>query len=302
MTAIGVVSALGSGAEGSRQIARRPLGKTGERLSIVGLGGIVVLGMEQKDADRVVHNAIDRGVNYFDVGPSYGNGEAEEKLGAALKGYRDKVFLACKTGRRDAAGAREELATSLKRLKTDHVDLYQLHGLMNVGDVDKALGKGGAIEAFVEARKEGKARFLGFSAHSVDAALSAMERFEFDSVLFPINWACFMQGGFGPQVIETAVKKQMGILALKSMARGPIPKGEKNEYPKCWYQPETDPETAKLALRFALSEKITAAVAPGYEQFFELALKTAEDFKPLTEAERDKLRSLSAGLEPLFRA
>ena len=299
--AAGVVSAFGGvESHGDASLPRRPLGKTGERLSIVGMGGVVVIGMEQNVANRTVRDAIGRGVNYFDVAPSYGNGEAEEKLGAALKGHRGRVFLACKTGRRDAAGAREELAESLERLQTDRVDLYQLHGLMKVEDADKALAKGGAIEAFVEAKKQGKVRFLGFSAHSMDAALSAMERFEFDTVLFPINWVCYFKGNFGPQVVKAAQAKNMGILALKAMARCPRPKGAEPDYPKCWYQPETDPETAALALRFALSEPITAAIPPGDERLFEPGLATAERFKLISKDERASLQKLAQNVEPLF--
>lgn len=300
--AIGVASAFGrSSANAVGTVPKRPLGKTGEKLSIVGMGGIVVVGMEQVEADRIVGNSIERGVNYFDVAPSYGNGEAEERFGVALKTYRDRVFLACKTGRRDAAGAREELAASLKRLQTDHLDLYQLHGLMNVGDVDKALGPGGAIEAFVEARKAGKVRFLGFSAHSVDAALAAIERFDFDTVLFPINWVCCLKGSFGPQVLKAAKAKNMGCLALKAMARGHWPEGAKRDYPKCWYQPETDPQTGALALRFTLSQSVTAAIPPGDERLFTPALDVAAKFKPTTTADQQRLQRLAADIEPLFR-
>lgn len=292
------LEARGAGGSG---MERRRLGRTGERLSVIGLGGIVLIGQDQEKANRTVADAIDRGVNYFDVAPSYGGGEAERKMGAALKGRRDKVFLACKTAYRDAEGASAELATSLARLQTDHFDLYQLHGLANTDDVDKALSDGGAIETLVEARKQGKVRYLGFSAHSVDAALAAMDRFDFDTVLFPVNWACYFQGNFGPQVVEVARKKGVGVLTLKAMARCPWAKGEERQYPKCWYKPEPDPETAALALRFTLSEPITSTVPPGDERLFELSLKIAQRLQPLSKEERDRLKSLSEGIEPIFR-
>src|SRR5690348_773023 len=137
---------------------RRPLGKTGEELSIIGFGGIVVSGMAQPDADAIVAEAFDRGINYFDVAPSYG--DAEERLGPALEPYRDRVFLACKTGKRDREGAAAELRASLRKLRTDHVDLYQLHALAKPEDVAQAFGPGGALEAFQEARQQGLTRFL----------------------------------------------------------------------------------------------------------------------------------------------
>ena len=204
-------------------LERRALGRTGERLSIIGFGGIVVMDATTKDAaDRVAH-AIDRGVNYFDVAPSYGN--AETMLGPALAPYRKNVFLACKTQERTRDGAMRELEASLGRLETDHVDLYQLHAVTTREDVERILGPGGALEAFVAARQAGKTRFLGFSAHSVTAALALIEGFPFDTILFPINFATWHAGNFGPQVLEAASKKQMGILALKAMAHGPWPDG-----------------------------------------------------------------------------
>ena len=150
--------------------------KDGIELSIIAFGGIVVCGLSQDEASRRVTAAYDRGVNYFDCAPSYFDGEAEMKLGEALKPYRRKVFLAEKTTRRDAKGAREELERTLQRFHTDHVDLYQFHAVASMEDVDKILAPGGAAETFLAARKEGKVRYLGFSAHHAPAALRLMER------------------------------------------------------------------------------------------------------------------------------
>ena len=151
-------------------IPRREYGKTGVKLSIVGFGGIVIAGAEQEHANRVVAEAVERGVNYFDVAPTYG--DAEVVLGPALEPYRKNVFLACKTTQREREGAEAELKQSLERLRTDHFDLYQLHGIMSVEkDVDIAFGKGGAMEVFIEAKKSGQVRHIGFSAHSVEAAI-----------------------------------------------------------------------------------------------------------------------------------
>ena len=282
-------------------IPKRALGKTGAKLSIIGYGGIVAMGADQAAADRSVREAFDRGVNYYDVAPSYGNGEAEEKLGPALVGLRQKAFLACKTAARDRASARAELDRSLRRLRTDHFDLYQLHALTSMADVDKALGSGGAIETLQEAKRSGQVRFLGFSAHSVEAALAAMERFPFDTILFPFNWVCFAEGDFGPQVLKAAKARGMGCLALKAMAYRPWQPGADRAYPKCWYEPLADPAMAARALRFTLSEPITAALPPGDERLFRLALAVAERYKPLSRTERTALLAEAAGTEPIFR-
>jgi predicted aldo/keto reductase-like oxidoreductase len=126
-------------------------------------------------------------------------------------------------------------------------------------------GPRGAIEAFVAARKAGKVRFLGFSAHSVEAALALMDRFEFDTILFPFNYATWNAGDFGPQALSRAHQKQMGILALKALVRRPWPKDATRFAPNCWYEPFLDSAEALLALRFTLSHPITAAVSPAYE-------------------------------------
>src|SRR5207247_828287 len=149
---------------------------------------------------------------------------------------RDRVFLACKTGKRAKEEANAELRRSLQNLQTDHFDLYQLHGITTKEDVEKAFGPGGAMEAFVEAREAGLVRYLGFSAHSVEAALSAMDRFDFDSALFPINFVTYYAGHFGPQIVAKAQEKGVGRLALKSMARTNWKEGQPHTHPNCWYE------------------------------------------------------------------
>ena len=146
-------------------LPKRPY-KNGIELSVIAFGGIVVCGLEQKESDRRVAAAVDRGVNYFDCAPSYFDGEAELKLGQSLRPFRDKVFLAEKTTRRDAAGAQAELDRTLERFHTDHVNLYQFHAVGSMEDVDKILAPGGAAETFLKAKKAGKALHLGFSAHN----------------------------------------------------------------------------------------------------------------------------------------
>jgi aryl-alcohol dehydrogenase-like predicted oxidoreductase len=282
-----------------KALPRRPLGLTGEKLSIIGLGGLVLADESQETADELVREAIDHGINYFDVAPSYGN--AEDRMGPALAPFRKNVFLACKTLKRDKAGAAQELHRSLQKLQTDHFDLYQLHALSELSDVEQALGPEGAIETFVQARKEGKIRFIGFSAHSAEAALKAMNQFDFDTVLFPVNFVCFLKGNFGPQIIALAKEKKMGLLALKALARQPWPdETQRKDWPKCWYQPILDPEEAAFSFRFTLSQPVTAAVPPGDKRLFKKALELAHRFEPLGSDNEARLRELAANLSPLF--
>lgn len=282
-------------------IARRPY-RDGVELSTIGFGGIVVIGLEQKHANHIVATSVERGVNYFDVAPSYGNGEAEEKLGIALEPYRSEVFLACKTGRRDAEGAEEELEQSLRRLRTDHVDLYQFHAVSTMEEVEQLLGPGGAAEVFLKAREQGKVRFVGFSAHASLPALALLDRFACDSVLFPLNFVCWAQGDFGPRILQRAKEKGVARLALKAMAYTRWPEGGERTHPKCWYRPVADPELARQALRFTLSEDITAAIPPGDEGLYRLALELASDLESLGPEEREQLLAGTEDLNPIFRS
>jgi aryl-alcohol dehydrogenase-like predicted oxidoreductase len=285
-----------------RPIPRRQF-KEGVQLSIVGFGGIVVVGQAQPDANREVARAFDRGVNYFDVAPSYGRGEAEEKLGIALQPYRNKSFLACKTQIRDAEGARQELENSLKVLKTDHFDLYQLHAMSRMEEVDTVLGSGGALGTFIKAKEEGKVRFLGFSAHNEDVALRLLDEFSFDSVLFPVNYACVTQGHFGPRLLVKAKEKNVARLALKALAYTQwVSTDDRAKNPKCWYRPIDDLEHARQAWRFTLSEDVTAAIPPGDEKVYRIAETLATQFTPLTPQERELLLASSKDVTPIFRS
>jgi len=282
------------------KIEKRSLGGTGEMLSMIGFGGIVVRDATPEEASDRVKEAIDYGINYFDVAPSYG--DAEVKLGPALEPFRKNVFLACKTGKRTKNESRQELEQSLKNLRTDHFDLYQLHAVTNLKDVDTIFAPGGAIETFKEAKAEGKVRFLGFSAHSVEAAMALMDRFDFDSILFPVNYATWNAGNFGPQVLARAQEKKMGILALKAMAAGPWKEGaDRSKYPKCWYEPLTDQEDIRMGLRFTLSHPVTAAVPPGDENLFKIALRVSDNLAPLKSEEVQMMKEKALKGTPLFK-
>jgi len=281
-------------------IEKRSLGRTGEMLSMIGFGGILVKDATPREASDIVKLAIDSGINYFDVAPSYG--DAEIKLGQALEPYRKGVFLACKTTQRGSAEARRELEQSLKNLRTDHFDLYQFHAVTTITDVEAIYAPGGAMETFLQARKEGKIRFIGFSAHSVEAAMAMMDRFDFDTILFPVNYTTWYAGNFGPQVLERAAKKKMGILALKAMAKGPW-KGsaERSEYSKCWYEPLTDSDDIRMGLRFALSHPVTAALTPGEQSLFKIALGISDKLESLSKREIKIIKEKAFEGDPLFK-
>ena len=295
-------SALGRAMLSTYDLPQLPKRKYAEGvdLSIIGFGGIVICGMKQKEANRTVAESIEAGVNYFDVAPTYFDGEAEEKLGKALKPFRKDIFLACKTTCRDAKGAQEELEISLKRIGVDHFDLYQFHAVKKIDDIEEILGPGGAAETFLKAQKDGKIRFIGFSAHTEEAAISLLDRFEIDSVLFPINFVSYAQGNFGPRVVQKAKEEGAARLALKSLAYTPKISKEKGKYPKCWYEPVSEKSLAEQALRFTLSQDITAAIPPGDENLYQQALNHARYFKTMNEVEQKELLATTKDLIPLF--
>ncbi len=275
----------------------RELGKTGEKLSVLGFGGIVVMDTTPKEAAQYVSEAIDRGINYFDVAPAYGN--AEERLGPALQPYRDQTFLACKTGKRSAPEARMELEASLVKLKTDRFDLYQFHAVASTDEARQILAPGGALEAVLRARDEGLVRHIGFSAHSEEAALLLIDAFAFDSVLFPINFACWNDGDFGPKLCAKAVEKGAGILALKALAKRPLKEGEVKKWAKSWYAPIDTLDEAVPALAFTLSQPVTAALPPGHIELFRLACDALD---ALGKSPWTLPRNLPVSKTPLFQS
>jgi predicted aldo/keto reductase-like oxidoreductase len=283
-----------------KTIPKRQYGRTKEKLSIIGFGGMVVRDVSPKEAANFVAEAVDRGVNYFDVAPYYGN--AQNRLGPALKPYRQKCFLACKTLERDAAGAAKELKQSLKLLKTDYFDLYQLHALTDVEEVEQAFGPGGAMETILKAKEEGKIRHIGFSAHSEEAAHAAMDRFDFDSILYPLSFPIWIKTGFGPSVYQRAKKTGMGIIGLKAMAHQLWPSGKGRKWNKTFYEPFDEIDQAALGLRFTLHLPVNAMFPPGHWELFKMALDLAQSgaLVPLNDNERKMIEKIAKKSEPIF--
>ena len=288
------------------EIERRSYGATPDRISVLGFGGVIVTNTTPADAARYVSEAVDHGINYFDVAPFYGN--AQERLGPALEPYRENCFLACKTKERSGEGAQRELEESLELLRTDRFDLYQLHALRDVEkDVEAAFAPGGAMDIITRARDEGKIRYIGFSAHTEETAHAAMDRFDFDSILFPVNYFSWTKGEFGSGVVERAREKGMGVLALKSLAHRPWTEAERQApdrpWPKCWYKPLDDDEYIRPALRFTLSRSVDAAIPPGHWELFKRCVDIARERPADTVNDADEfapLAAMAAESSPLF--
>jgi predicted aldo/keto reductase-like oxidoreductase len=263
---------------------------------------MVIRNLEQERVNRMVAEAVERGVNYFDVAPTYGN--AEQLLGPALEPYRKHVFLAEKTRQRSKEGTEQEFNQTLKRLKTNYLDLYQLHAIYDVDrDVKAAFAEDGAMEFIREAKKGGRIRHVGFSAHSTAAALAALDLYDFDSLLFPVNFAAFYKEEFGPEVLEKAKEKGASVMALKSMVRQKWPKDapDRKKWSPLWYQPTAEEDQADLALRWSLDQPmVVSALPPGDPRLHEMALDLAMRTRPVSIEEERTLRDLAGQMTPLF--
>jgi aryl-alcohol dehydrogenase-like predicted oxidoreductase len=282
-------------------LPRRMLGRTGVKLSVVGFPGLSLTHCDQEKGTAALHDAFERGVNYFDVAPNYGNGDAEIKMGIGMQGMdRAKYFLGCKTHKRDKDGAQMELDRSLQRLKTDHFDLYQLHHLVRPAEVKQVFGPDGAMEAILKARDQGKVKYIGFSAHTTKAAVDAMKAFRFDTVMFPINFVEFYTRGFGKEVLALANEQGAGVLAIKPLSWGTWPKdGQKTR--DWWYNSVEHPDEVELAMRFSLSQKgVVAAIPTSFVDLLDKTIAAAKAFRELDAPAVAKLQQMAANRESIF--
>ncbi len=267
------------------------LGKTGMEISRVMYGGIVSMRDGQDKSDEYVDYALAHGINYFDVAPTYG--DAQEKLGNSLVGHRDDIFLACKTQQRLAEGAKATLEESLTLLKTDHFDVYQMHEISTVEEVETAFRKGGAFEVLLKAKEEGVAKNLGITCHSDAAALRALELYDFDTVLFPTNWCMHMGKGFGGATAAEIKARGIGFLGMKSMIHRAWQAGERDasRFPKSWCKPISENDALCVAaMKYAYAMGAQALVPPGNFESFSFAVAHADEIlQPMTSQERDLL-------------
>ncbi|HNS19530.1 MAG TPA: aldo/keto reductase [Sedimentisphaerales bacterium] len=292
------------GGERAAELPRRVLGKTGEKLSVIGFPGLALSQQGQEEGAAGIRKAFDEGINYFDVAPAYGrDGECEIKMGVGLEGIdRSKIFLACKTKKRDKQGAREELERSLTRLKTDHFDLYQAHAVFTPEEARQALGPGGALETFLKAKEEGKVRYLGLSAHTTKGAIEMLKGYPFDSIMFPIDFVDYLQWGFGKTVIECARERGVAVFAMKTLCAGAWPQGATRTR-KWWYRTVESQDEIDLAVRFSLSQAgVVAAIPPSFLDLVDKAIVAGRSYRPITDAEVARLQELGTGRGSVFKA
>lgn len=253
---------------------KRVFGHSGEKLSVLGVGGFHLLETSDSDAIRIVNNYLDEGGNYIETAPQYGDGESERKVGLVMRERRSECFLTTKNHIRDRDGATEIIEESLRRLQTDYVDLLIFHHVQSNDELDQILGPGGALEAFVKAKETGKTRFIGISGHGVpDVLISALERYDFDAVMTGFNfYDRFNFPRAEDELIPMAKKRGTGIVGMKTLCDGLL-----------WEFPEQ-------SLRYALSLSIDV-IACGFNtvELFRKDLEIVRKFKPMSEGEKEEL-------------
>jgi aryl-alcohol dehydrogenase-like predicted oxidoreductase len=279
---------------------RRRLGRTGHESTVAILGAAAFARCTPDEAEVAFTAAIDRGVNHLDIAPSYG--AAERNVGPLLPAVRDRVFVACKTHRRDAGGVRAQLEESLSLLGCEQFDLYQLHGVTGLDVLEERVAAAAAILA---ARDEGLVRFVGITGHDLGAPaahLEALRRWDLDTVMFPVYprvWADPIYRADAEALLAHCAEHDVGAMAIKAVARRPW--GDAQPSATSWYEPWTAPDDVAAGVRFALSTPgIAAFCTPGDLAVLTTALDAAEGVAPLTQDERASAMADMAGEEVIF--
>lgn len=282
---------------------QRRLGRTGHMSSVVIFGAAAFYQIDRETAEQALDVALAGGVNHIDVAPQYGQGE--ERVGPWLETRRDHFFLGCKTLERNRAEAWAEMHRSLDILRTDHFDVYQLHAVGTMEDLDRAFAPGGAIEALAEAKEKGYTRFLGITGHGLEAPkvhLEALRRFDFDTVMFPINPVLYANADYrrdAEHLLETCVARDVGVMIIKSITKGPW--GDKPKTYNSWYEPFDQQDMITLGVRFALSQPGVTGIASAADvRLLPMILKAGDEFVPMSVDEQAEAIAQAEALEPLF--
>jgi aryl-alcohol dehydrogenase-like predicted oxidoreductase len=263
-------------------IAQRPLGRIGHDSTRAIFGGYALSQATPAEADQVLALLLEYGVNHIDVAYLYG--EAEKRIGPWMERYRDRFFLATKTYKRTHRGAWQDLRRSLERLRVDHVDLWQMHGLTGPKGWERAMGPGGALEAFVEARERGLVRFLGVTGHGLKAPsmhIRSLERFDFDSVLVPYNYALMQKPRYAADfeaLTALSRERQVAVQTIKSIARRPWG-GRPKTYNTYFYEPLETQGAIDRAIHWVLGNPDTFLITAGDMRLLPQILDAARRFE-----------------------
>lgn len=280
----------------------RRFGRTGHLSSVAIFGGAALWTVTPEEADHAIQMALDAGVNHVDVAPSYG--QAEEHLGRWMHDIRNRIFLGCKTMERTAAEARREMETSLDKLGVDTFDLYQLHAVTSIDELEQCFAKGGALQGILKAHEEGLSQHIGITSHGYNSPIVLMEalhRFDFDTITFPYNFIQAADPSFRARIKEllrVCTERAVGTMVIKSVAKGPWREEAHPDVP--WYEPFKEPAMVQAAVNFALSQPVTGLCATSSLEVLPTFLRACENLKEMDGAQQDKLIARAGEFEPLF--
>lgn len=262
---------------------KRRFGRTGHLSTVAVFGAAAFWDVSQAQADETLAVLQAHGVNHIDVAPQYGL--AEERVGHWMMDHRSKFFLGCKTLERTRDGAWAELHRSLEKLQTDHLDLYQLHSVSTPEDMQAIFTPDGALQALIDAREAGLTAHLGITIHGLSApalAMEALDRFDFDTVLFPLNATLFAYGSYREEalrLIDRCKAADVGVFTIKAATKAPW--GDRPKTNTTWYEPYTELPDLQKAVDFALSHDITGICTAGDVTVLPNQLQACEHFKPM---------------------
>jgi predicted aldo/keto reductase-like oxidoreductase len=270
--------------------------------TVIIFGAFAVGQVGQREADATMELLMAHGVNHIDVAPSYH--DAELRLGPWLERYRERFFVGCKTQLRKQGEAWDELQQSLARLRMDAFDLYQLHAVTSMEELDRCFAPRGSLQAILDARDQGLTRYVGITSHGLRAPavqIEALRRFDFDSLLFPLNFKLWADQDYRRDLqalLEMAADRDVGTMVIKAWAKQPWG-GREHEY-HTWYEPFDEPDKVEQALHFALSRPVTGAISAGDSRLLPAILAAAERFEPMDEEQQSALLAAASDYEIIF--
>lgn len=281
---------------------KRRLGRTGHLSTVAIFGAAAFYETTPKVVDKVMEQVISAEINHIDVAPGYG--KAEKLLGPWLEKEVKRFFVGCKTQERTKEKAASEMRRSLEKLRVDKFDLFQLHAVTTMEELDQVTRPGGALEAIVEARSEGLTKYIGITGHGNDVPavfLEALQRFDFDTVLFPINFVQFAIPEYrrnAEQLLRVCREREVGSMIIKSIAQRPW--GERSKTYTTWYQPFDSPQEIQKGVNFALSQDVTGLCTPADVEILQTFLDACEHYTSMGSEQQEELIAQAKAFETIF--
>ena len=281
---------------------KRRFGRTNHMSTLAVFGAVALDKLGQPAADQVMQQVIQAGINHIDIAPSYG--QAESRLGPWMPRIRKDFFLGCKTMERSKQGAIREALGSLERLQTTSFDLYQMHAITTLEELDQCTQTGGALDGLIEMREKGLTRYIGITGHGMQAPklfAKALSRFDFDSVLFPINPTLYANDAYHAdtrKLLETCEEQDVGVMAIKSLAKEPW--GDQEHRYHTWYLPFEKETEIQNNINFVLSQKLTHICTTGDYRLLGKIIKACENYQPMPSMDQERLIATQSDLQTIF--